>query len=54
LRAGADVNANNGVDWTPLHFASVEGFLQVVNELMEHGADIDSTTISGYTPVEFA
>jgi ankyrin repeat protein len=54
LNAGADVNAKNGVDWTPLHFPSVEGSLQVVNELMEHGSDMESTNISGYTAMDFA
>jgi ankyrin repeat protein len=55
LRAGADVNAKNGVDWTPLHFANVEGcHLQVVNKLMEHGSGTGSTAISGYTPLNFA
>jgi ankyrin repeat protein len=54
LRAGADVSAKDGSDWTPLHWASRYGRIQVVKKLREHGADIEATTTSGRTPLHWA
>jgi ankyrin repeat protein len=55
LSVGADVNVRdtaNGV--TPLIVASCAGHVQVVKELVEHGAEIEAKTIDGYTALHFA
>jgi ankyrin repeat protein len=39
LSAGAHVNAKGSGYWTPLSWASINGYVQVVKELLEHGAD---------------
>jgi ankyrin repeat protein len=55
LSVGADVNAKDHEDdWTPLHWASLEGHSQVANELMEHGAVIETTDNDDYTALHFA
>jgi ankyrin repeat protein len=56
LRAGADVNVNatDSRDMTPLHEASQNGYLPIVNELLVHGAAIDAKDNDGWTPLHFA
>jgi ankyrin repeat protein len=57
LSVGADVNANYYNDESgmkPLHRASHKGHVQVVIELIDHGADVEATTISGATPLHYA
>jgi ankyrin repeat protein len=57
VRAGADVNAKDTFpydNWTPLHSASDLGHSQVVKELLDHGADVDSKNNVGSTPLHFA
>jgi ankyrin repeat protein len=48
------VNAKDNVDCTPLHLASNCGHVQVVTELLEHGADTEATNIAGSTPLRLA
>jgi ankyrin repeat protein len=55
VRAGADVNAKTELDGTtPLHKASTNGHSQVIKELIEHGADIEATTQSGWISLHWA
>jgi ankyrin repeat protein len=62
LRAGADVDAtdkdndsnNWDYNWTSLHWASRMGHMQVFNELLKHGADIEAREIDGNTPLHLA
>jgi ankyrin repeat protein len=54
LRAGADVNAKDNLGWTPLHWASLFGHVQVCKALREHGADIEAKDIIGRTPLHCA
>jgi ankyrin repeat protein len=54
LSVGADVNARNVDDCTPLHSASDLGHNQVVKELVEHGADIEKKDRLGWTPLHCA
>jgi ankyrin repeat protein len=54
LSVGADVNAKNAYDETPLHWACVKGHVQVFKELLEHGADGDAKDNEESTPLHCA
>ena len=54
LEQGADVNAKNGLGWTPLHYAAEKGYLEVVRLLVEKGANINARTKLGMTPLHWA
>jgi ankyrin repeat protein len=55
LTAGADIEAKTTrIGRAPLHWASLKGHVKVVNELLEHGADTESTTIPGWKPLHYA
>jgi ankyrin repeat protein len=55
LSVGADVNAKDIYgDRTPLHWACAHGHMQVFNELVEHGADVEATDRHGSTPLHYA
>lgn len=41
IEHGADVNAEDEDNWTPLLFAAKEGHDEVVSELLDHGAQVD-------------
>ena len=52
IRNGAQINAKNINNETPLHFAiSKPNF---INLLLENGADIDASDILGNKPLHFA
>jgi len=44
LTAGVDVNAKDG-GWTPLHYAAIEGYKEIVRLLLVNGADIRVTFV---------
>ena len=49
---GANVNARDGVDRTPLHFAAANGKdLELIELLVENGADVNAQSIGGDTPL---
>ena len=50
IKAGADVNAQDNYDWTPLHYASALNFPQVVKLLVDNGADLEARDRDGKTP----
>lgn len=50
----ADVNAKNIDGWAALHFATSEGYIPVVKELLEKGADLESRTRQLKTPLLIA
>lgn len=52
LDSGADVNAKNRLDGTPLHWAMLSD--DKTSLLLERGADIDSRTQNGSTPLYLA
>ena len=59
IERGAEINARDGVGWTPLHHALLEGVerpaLQAANLLLEHGADVHAATlVMGWTPLHLA
>ena len=39
IKNGANVNCKDNDGWTPLHWSSYNGHLNVVKYLIEHGAD---------------
>ena len=54
LAAGADVNASNEADFTALHGAAFRGLNEVVQILVENGADINARDFRGRTPFRLA
>ncbi|MEP6791356.1 MAG: ankyrin repeat domain-containing protein [Ramlibacter sp.] len=51
IERGADVNKTG---WTPLHYASTNGHLEVINLLLENHAYIDAESPNGTTPLMMA
>ena len=54
LEAGANINAVNEADFTALHGAAYRGLNEVVEFLVEHGANIDARDFRGRTPYRLA
>jgi ankyrin repeat protein len=54
LSDGADVNAKDSLDRTPLHFASGRGHLQVAQALLDRGADIEAKDNEGMAPLHWS
>ena len=54
LEAGANVNAPNVHQNTPLHLAAVRGYANVVAALLEAGADVNRGEHSNFTPLHWA
>ena len=56
LNAGVDVNEENAIGYTPLHYAAAGGHIDIVELLIEHGANINATDSSnkGATPLDYA
>ena len=51
LALGADINIQNYKGKTGLHYAAKAGFLNVINLLIENGADLDALDNDGETPL---
>jgi ankyrin repeat protein len=51
LENGADVNANDGSQETPLHLASKYGMFAIGRVLLIHGANANAVNIRGQTPL---
>ncbi|KAF5545903.1 ankyrin repeat domain-containing protein [Fusarium phyllophilum] len=51
LQSGADVNTSDLGGYTPLHMASLYGFIDMVEILIQKGADLNSKTVAGETPL---
>lgn len=54
LEAGAEINAVNEADFTALHGAAFRGVNEVVQYLVQHGADINARDFRGRTPFRLA
>jgi ankyrin repeat protein len=54
LNRGADVNIKDFFGKAPLHCAAINGNVEMVHALIQHGATIDSETNNGETPLMFA
>jgi ankyrin repeat protein len=51
---GANVNAKDSVSWTPLHYVSRLGLINIVKLLLERGADPNAKGSIGETPLHLA
>ena len=55
LANGADVNAKDIYDQTPLHHSgSVDGHKEIVDLLIDKGADVNAKNFEGGTPLDWA
>ena len=58
MAAGTDVNAKDTDGWTPLHPASYEGHVEIVELLIGKGADVNAKvefgSFQGKTPLDAA
>ena len=54
LEAGGDINATNEADYAALHGAAFRGLNEVIEYLVEQGADIDARDFRGRTPYRMA
>jgi hypothetical protein len=54
LEAGAEINAVNEADFTALHGAAFRGLNEVVQFLVDHGANINARDYRGRTPFRLA
>ena len=54
LKAGANINAVNEADFTALHGAAFRGLNEVIEYLVNQGADIDARDFRGRTPYRLA
>jgi hypothetical protein len=54
LKEGADVNAKDKWDDTPLHLAAIYGHIEVVKVLIENGAYVNAKNKFGNTPLHAA
>ena len=51
LECGCDVDATFRKGQTPLHLAAAAGSVDIARVLLEHGADVNSRTVEGVTPL---
>ena len=54
IELSASVNATYNDVFTPLHHAAMEGSADVVQLLLEQGADVDALSLCGRTPLQCA
>jgi uncharacterized protein len=54
VEAGGDINAVNEADFTALHGASMRGLNEIVQYLVEHGANLNARDYRGRTPFRLA
>jgi ankyrin repeat protein len=54
LEHGADIEAEDNCDSTPLHRACYNGHVAVGNELLSRGSNIEAKTDEGDTPLHWA
>jgi len=54
VEVGVDVNATNEADFTALHCAAFTGLPELVQYLVDHGADLNARDWRGRTPFRLA
>jgi len=45
------VNGIDNLQWSPLHFACVQGQVEVVGKLLDAGAKLEAQSVTGATPL---
>ena len=50
IHCGVDVNGTNEQGWTPLHYATLYGYSDIVSLLLENDANVDSPSPAGGWP----
>ena len=48
----ADVNARDSENWMPLHYAAESGNEEIINFLIDNGADVNATNSVGFSPYQ--
>jgi len=51
---GADIEANDGITWNPLHWAVREGHIEIVRLLCDNGADVEACDRINGRPLHYA
>jgi ankyrin repeat protein len=54
LKHGGDPNECDAKKWTPLHWASQEGWMDIVRCLLRAGAEVNAADDLGFTPLAVA
>lgn len=54
IQRGANVNAEEGHKWRPLHFAAQKNHVEIVQLLLRNGADVDALNKDLWRPIHFA
>ena len=54
LAVGTDVNAKEGWEWTPLHYAAIRGHKEIAELLIAKGANVNAKNNVGDTPLDLA
>ena len=54
LAAGANVNAEHSVGWTPLHLAAIYDHKETAELIIANGADVNAKNDDGVTPLDTA
>lgn len=54
INAGAPLDARSFRGWTALHYAAVNGYLEIAQALIDAGASIDAQNTEGETPLHKA
>ena len=54
IEKGADIEAQNQYQYTPLHIACLKGHLEIVQYLIEKRANIEAKNKNQKTPLHFA
>jgi len=51
---GANLNAQDGDGWTPVHWAVRHGNIEIIDKLVQHGADLELQSNMGMTSLTYA